>query len=227
MSGSGPVYLSSIFDEVALGFGDVSRTRITNDHLLIWYNAVARDIGSRVDAVRYQAYFDLQVDDAYTYPDEATTIVAVRVSDNPSDPYNFIDLVEMTEDEYRGNTRLRYPAASRPTHYWPTNTLFHLWPHPAAVIVGGGLIDYYGLPDEVTNWQGAQLPFPAFLRNWVKEGIEIEALKANKQYAEAQAAYTAWAAKEQEYKDRIEDRSDDRRPRLRVRSNVRGVQDLV
>lgn len=217
----------SIFDEVATQFGDPGYSRITKEQLLGMYNYVVRDICSRVNAVRYSAYFDLEVDDQYSYPDEATQVVEVAASTDPSDPDTFLPLAEMQERNFRDRTRVGFSVSDVPEGYFPEPTIFHVWPRPQARIIRGGKLDYFAIADPELSWATGVLPFPNFMQNWLVDGMLIRLLYANKQDAEGDSAYARWERKENEYQGKLENRSADARPRLRLATAVRGMRNQV
>lgn len=219
--------IDSLITQAAVNISNPDKGRVTPSDWLMFYGAVARDIGSRLYAIRYTAIFDLQADSDYDWPDEMTRMVALWVTDTPDDPDSWTKLKELRDDEFYDRVNRRYPTAALPTHYNPQATIFRLVPRPDTAIERAAKLEYWGLPDEITSIVGVSMQFPDFMREWVVEGMTIHGLRKLKEIAEANDRYASWAARENEYATRLTDRSDDRRPAMVPRSRKNSTSGLV
>jgi len=219
--------IDSLVTQCATNISNPAKDRVTAPDWLTFYNAVARDIGARLYAVRYTSFFDLQNDSDYDYPDEMTRMIALWVTDTPSDPDLWRWVGEIREDQFRDRVNVRYPTAALPSEYLPEATIFRVVPKPTAKIALGGKLEYWGLPDEILSTTGTFIPFPDFLREWLVEGMTIHALRKLKQIAEANDRYASWERREADYAARLTDRSDDRRSALVPKVRGRAAREMV
>jgi hypothetical protein len=219
--------IDSLVTQSAVNIANPDKGRITPSDWLIFYNAVARDIGARLYAVRYVSVFDWQIDSDYDYPDEMTRMIALWATDTPSDELSWSKLDELREDQFYDRVNRRYPTGTTPTHYLPQATIMRVVPRPETVIVAGAKLEYWGLPDEIASTSGTTMQFPDFMREWVVEGMTIHALRTLKEIVEARERYEIWAGRESEYATRLTDRSDDRRAAMVPRSRKRGTSGMT
>jgi hypothetical protein len=213
-----------VINDAAIAFGDPGFSRVSQAEWLLFLNRTLRAFCSRINVIERTGYFDLVADnELYAWPEDATLITGVGVTDTPEDIYSFRYLREMVKEEFRRNTSAYFPVGPV-THYYPARQYFSLYPRPATTVEGGGLIEYYGIPANLISVDAA-LETPDFCRDYLSAGMTVWAHRKAKELDEAQSAERVWLAAEPELASRLEDRTDDRRKSLRPNfSGGRGGQ---
>ena len=219
--------IDSLIRQSSINISNPDKSRVTPSDWLEFYNAVARDIGARLFAIRYTSIFDIQADTDYDYPDEMTRMIALWVTDTPDDQDSWALVKELREDEFRDRVNRRYPTGVLPERYLPQATIFRVVPRPTATVERGGKLEYWGLPDEITNISGGYMPFADLMREWVVEGMTIHGLRKLKEITEARERYTVWETRESSYAATLTDRADDRRPAFVPRSRKNSTGGMV
>lgn len=219
--------IDSLITQAAVNISNPDKGRVTVPDWLMFYNAVARDIGARLYAVRYTSILDIQADTDYDYPDEMTRMIKLSVTDTPDDQDSWVKVDELREDQFNDRTNRRYPTGTLPTHYLPQATIYRVVPRPTALLARCGKLEYWGLPDEIANVSGGYMQFPDFMREWVVEGMTIHGLRKLKEIAEARERYEIWETRENSYAASLTDRSDDRRPAMVPRSRKNSTGGMV
>lgn len=209
----------AIINEAALACGDPRFSRIDRDEWKMILNQSCRDLSRKMRLTLHTATFDITAGDAeYAFPDDCIQIKSLRWSDNPLDPSLWRWVEELFEDEYRSLTNLAQ-STGVPTGYHPQVDTYFMNPIPDATIVGGGKIQYWGMPDEVTNPETERIPVLDVLRDTLRERMVIYAMRRLEKWDAAQARELEWQATLVVDRDRIEDRSADRRSKLRANNS--------
>ncbi len=215
------VRIIELFDDAAGELTDAGRSRIGNDIWLQIYNRAMRDVCSRHPVYTVIDDFDLSaMQGEMPWPDLMVQCTGIQVSDTPSDDTSFRWLGEMNEERFRQSTQQRYMDQAVPDYYSPEGAnRFWLFPRPTADIAGGGIIHYATIPDKATSATLTDFPLPIFARDYVAQRMVYYAHKRLNEYQEAQANNTDWMEHAAEIRERLEDRTDDARPKMRPSSS--------
>lgn len=213
------VLARDLANEAASLVGDPDLRRISIGQWRTILNRVQREMATRIHLLEADATFDLTTDDRYSFPDDAVQLINVKVVDTQADAgdrtkYRFLN--ELRGEEFRANTDAQYPVGS-PTHYYPRQGWYHLWPKPQTAITDGGLAAYWFRPADFADLDTEQTEFPDFFIGHVVDGMVVEGLRVLKQFREAAEYEQRWMAREPDIVARAEDRSDDRRASFRPR----------
>lgn len=212
----------AIINECAIRFGDRAFNSVDRDKWLSFMNERARGLATRLRLVKRRALFSIEADnELYTFPDNMVVMTRMEFTPTPNDRTTFRDLREMFEEEWRGATTNTYPTGD-PTRYYADQGFFYLYPLPAASYTRGGRLTYWGLPNEVVNYDIDLQPFADSMKNALVEGMLSDAYDAIEKYdvaAKQEAKFEKIVAQAQL---NLEDRSEDRRQVLMPRSRVRG-----
>lgn len=206
-----------VINEAAAHIGDPLFRRISADEWLSFQNQSSRDLCRKLRLKLWTSVFDTVLNESeYSLPDDCLQVKSLRYNATPSDPTTAYWLTEAFEDEYRSLTD-RTVSVSQPLHYFVLTQTFFLSPIPDATVVGGGKIQYWGMPDNVTSPVSENIPVADFLRDTLRERMLIYGWRRLEKWDSAAAAESEWQASLATDRDRLEDRSADRRPRIRTR----------
>lgn len=212
-----------VINEAAALIGDPRFDRVTRDAWRTLMNQSARDIARKLRLVSKVATFDLvALDDEYAQPDDCWQVQSMQVNETPSDKTTWWWLKEMFEDEFRDVTGGQFPSATRPRRYFARVDTFHLFEMPDTFIAGGGKVRYWGMPADVTNESVEGIPLANIMRDSLRDRMCVYGLRRLEKWDAASQHEKEWEAALTSDRDRIEDRSSDRRPRLRMRSGGDG-----
>ena len=208
-----------VINEAAALVGDPRFDRVTRDAWRALMNQSARDIARKLNLVLKTATFDLvALDDEYALPTDCWQVKSFQVNETPADLTTWWWLKEAFEDEFRDATQGNYQSATRPTRYFCRVDTFHLLPKPDVTITGGGKIRYWGMPDDVTNESIQSIPLVDTMRDSLRDRMVTYALRRLEKFDAASQHEKEWQTALTSDRDRIEDRSADRRPRIRTRA---------
>lgn len=209
--------VAELFDEAAADIADPSKTRIWDSVWLLLYNRAVRDICERHPIYVVMDSFDLQaLGGEMAWPDSMVQCMGIQVSDNPSDATSFRWLGEMNEQRFRASTQQRYPDQALPDWYSPSSMRYWLYPMPTSFIENGGIITYSATPEKVVSPELEDFPLPWFVRDYVVQRMTYYAHRKLNEYEEAAANEANWLERASDLREKIEDRTDDSRPRLRA-----------
>jgi len=205
----------AIINEAAASVGDPAFSRIARPLWRDFFNRSCRDAARKLKLVRWRATFDIVAgDDEYALPSDLRQVVKVEYNDTPSDPTTWWKVEEMMPDEFEEATNGAYPEG-RPDRYIAFIDTLHLVSMPDTDVVGGGRITYWGMPDDITDEATQSLPLMDIMRDTIRERMEIYALRRLERFDKAQKAEEEWLASLTTDRSQLEDRTDDKRPRLR------------
>lgn len=208
----------TVINEAAALVGDPNFTRVNQPAWNVILNSSARDLMRKLRLQLWTVTFDLAaLDHEYALPSDCLQVKWVQVNETPSDQTQWREVKEFFEDEYRAATNGQYSSGTRPTRYFVLNDTFHLHPMPDTTILAGGKILYWGLPDDVTSPSTQGIPVMDILRDTLRERMLIYGWRRLKDFEAAAQAEKEWEASLTVDRDRLEDRSADRRPRVRTR----------
>src|SRR5207245_9805863 len=111
------------------------------------------------------------------------------------------------------------PTATVPTSYFATSGWFYLVPAAETLISAGACIDYFGLPDRITDLTGAIMQVDDFAQDYLIRRMIIHGLESRNRLAEAADSLRTWVADMETLQDRLDDRSQDRRSSIAPRRN--------
>ena len=208
----------TVINEAASLVGDPAFGRISAEAWRIIQNHSARDIARKLRLVLQTVTFDIvALGHEYALPSDCLQVKWVQFNETPSDQTTWWEVKEFFEAEFRAATNGQYSSNTRPTRYFVLNDTFHLHPMPDKTIVAAGKILYWGLPDDVTSPSVQPIPIMDILRDTLRERMLVYGLRRLEKYDAAANAEKEWEASLTVDRDRLEDRSADRRPRIRAR----------
>jgi len=206
-----------VINECATIIGDPQQGRITPDAWKVFLNQSSRDIARKLRLVLWTVTFDIvKGDPQYALPSDCIQVKKVQFNETPSDQTTWWEVKEMFDDEFRRATNGNYSSTSRSRSYYIENDTFWFYPMPDADYVGGGKITYWGLPDEVTTPATQNIPLMDFMRDTLRERMTIYGLRRLEKWDASVKAEQEWEASLGADRSRIEDRSADRRSRVRT-----------
>lgn len=213
--------ISQASSEAAVTIGDDKFSRVTRDNWKQFINKRMRMMCIRMRLVKRRAYFSIEADnEVYSLPTNCVQMTRLQFNPTPSDRNVYRDLNEKFEDEFRSSTSNQYPTGD-PTHYFADQGFFYLLPMPTTDVTLGGKIEYWGLPDGVTS-QDQTFSLPDSMYDILVQGIVIDALRKMEKFDQAQVAEGDWEATIDRTRNTLEDRSADRRSKVRVGAMQRG-----
>lgn len=214
-------YVLSLIDDAAKAIGDPNKQRVELSQWLSIYNRSNRAMCEKVDLLRKADKFSLvQNQTRYKYPATMTRLCGIQVSETPTDESSFRWLDEMFEDEFRDAVRGRYPLESLPSRYFATSSWWYLIGAAEVAIADGGCIDYFSLPDEITDLStNPVIQVDDIARDYITEHMIALSMQSRNRWTESALALQAWEARAEGLIDKLEDRSDDRRSTLSPRRN--------
>lgn len=207
--------ISSIVNDASILASDPQFSRVTQSDWLAFYNLASRRLATDLKLVEYEATFTTTTDDLYSMPEDAVQIKAVFYNADPAtDPYGYRKLGEMFEDEFQSSTDGAYPDGT-PSHYHPRQGYFHLYPRPDSTVTAGGKVQYWGIPADSFD-RTANIPFADLMRDVLLLGMLYYGFTKMKLFEDAAAKKAEWDEAMAVSREKMEDRSVDRRTRLRV-----------
>jgi len=207
-----------LFDDAAADIADPSRTRIKDDSVWLGlYNRSVRDVCERHPVYIVIDDFDLQaMGGEMAWPDNMVQCQGIQVSDTPEIEDTFRWLGEMNEQRFRASTQQRYPNQTVPEWYCPQSLRYWFYPMPTSFIYNGARITYSAVPEKAANPTLEDFPLPWFLRDYVIQRMAYYAHRKLNEYEEAAENERGWNERFADIREKIEDRSDDARPRMRA-----------
>lgn len=211
--------MSLLFDYVirdaAVKLGDPNYSRVTSDDWLLFGNMACRRLSQRLRIVKYLASFDVEADnEMYSLPSDSVQMTRLQYSPTPTDENTFRDVNELPLDLYRAEVNGGYPTGE-PVSYCPDAGFLRVTPRPTVTLAMGFRIEYWGLAEAVTLPSSQNFPFQDVMRDLVVDGMMPHALRKLEKVAEADRADAAFEAGIVALEAKVQDRSDDRRTRLR------------
>lgn len=218
--------VSALVDDAAMAIGDPNKQRVATPQWISIYNRSNRELCQKANVLRFLDEFDLvnldpdtgELAMRYDYPDGMTVMNGIHVSDTPTDPASFRWLKEMFQDEFRVATSGSYPVDSLPTYYFATSDWLYLIGAVAADILDGACIDYFGLPDRVTDLSGV-IQVPDMAQDYLIRRMIIHGKMARHNVVEARAELEMWEEDMVSFQDKLDDRSQDRPSSIAPRRN--------
>jgi hypothetical protein len=213
------VLCSAVADEAATLISDPDYRRVTRPDWLIFLNATARTMARRMNIIEVEAFFDITSEsDLYALPDDCKQMREIQVTQSPSDGATYYSLDEKFDDEFRAR-RQRSRQVGDPKIYLMRQGFFQLDPFPSADYTNGGKITYWAMPDDITDMTIQYVPFANVLRDTLREGMIVHALKKLEKFDAAAAREKEWDASLVLDRNTVEDRSADRRSKIRPLSS--------
>lgn len=199
----------------AIQIGDPLRGRVKTVDWLYAYNMTMHDICVLYDVLQYEATADLPLDGLASYPEESTRISEVAWNMNPADVSGWRVLKEKFEDEYRELTISGLPTTDSPEHYFADVGYIRIIARLTADIIGGLRVKFFGVPDEAFDLTTTNMPLPNFMRNYAIERMVVYGLRADSRDAQASDIENRWNQREGWIREKLGDRSVDRRDAIR------------
>lgn len=205
----------AVVNEGAALVGDPGFSRITQEEWRVYLNTAARDLARKMRLVRWIVTYDLVLNGPeYALPPDCFQIIRMHYNLTPSNQTTWFKIDEIFQDEFDQTTNGNY-ASGLMQRYLALNDTFWLYPMPDKNVVAGGRIAYWGMPDEVTTLASGVIPVMDILRDSLRERMVIFALRRLEKFDAAQRHELEWEASLTSERDRLEDRSADRRPQIR------------
>lgn len=210
--------VTSLIDQALNEITDKDARRTSRPDMLGYYNRVQEKLSIALRCLQSDYYFDLVANEPrYYYPEDAIQIAGIRIArtSTPTALGDYYWLDETFVEEYRAATQAFRPAAIV-YGYHARAQWFELLNSPVEDVVDGGIVSTWHIPDRVTaETPSAMLELRDFLRGKTIEGMTILSRIGGRERAAAQADWERWMTEIQEYREKIEDPSDDRRDSLR------------
>ncbi len=212
------ILVDTIIGEAATRLDDPNKARILPAGWLLYYNDAIEAITTDWKVLEQDATHDLlQDEDRYDYPDDLVQMKRWKWSPDPTDPTTYVKAGEIFDDEYDRLTTRNLPVGDAEYQYWARANFFQITPRPTATVVDAGLISYWKLATRATDAAIDLFPLPDTLRVLTREHMLMSAKRTLTRYDEYQVDLSSWELRVSKIADKIEDRSDDRRARLRIR----------
>jgi hypothetical protein len=207
-----------VINEAAALIGDPEFKRVTAEAWRVIENNSCRDLARKLRLVLWTATFDIVANDhEYALPADCLQVKRIQCNETPSDQTTWWEVDEYFEDEFRAVTNGQYSSASRPYRYMAWLDTMDLFPMPDTDITGGGKITYWGLPDDIVTPATQGIPLMDIVRDSLRQRMLVYGFNRLEKYDAAAKAEQEWQATLTVDRDRLEDRSADRRPRIRTR----------
>ncbi len=207
--------VTNVINDCGVRSSDPGFTRTPRTLWLQFLNEAQLEIASELRCIEIDANFDVVGgQEKYTYPPDCVVVRGIAYSDTPSDTTSFKWLNERFEDEWRRETTVHYPQGTIHS-YCARQQFIELIGQPSVTVTGGGLITYVRVPAWLTAEASNALEVPDFLRSFLADRMIVFAKRTRNNYAEAAQDEKVWLAKLEQLRDKIEDRSEDRRPAIR------------
>jgi hypothetical protein len=209
------VTVTQIIDRCAL-FSEGGQTRrITRPLWLQCYNNVQVDLATEIRCLECDATFDIVAEESrYAYRQDMVSMKRLWFSETPAEENTYRKVKEAFPDEWEDMVSGNYPGGYV-HHYIARPSFFQLVARPEAAIVDGGMLTYWATPTWLELEDNALMEVPYFLSKHVQEGMQILARIAARERGAAAQDYERWKASLSNLREKIEDRSDDRRSALR------------
>lgn len=206
--------IASLISRASRKANDPNNNRTKRDEWLEYYNETHREVAAETRVLETDATFSIQAGvDRYTYPPDAVAIKGVAYTITPSDEKSFADLFELFRDEFRAKTSGGYPTG-HVWAYYARSKWFHLVGQPDTTYAAGGRVTYWYVPP-IATVEGDVMHLPDFLDTFVLDGMVILNRLTTRERVAARQDQQEWQRKLSELRDKMEDRSDDRRPAFR------------
>ena len=212
--------VADMLDLAARQFGDPRKTRINLADWLQIYNDAMEKITVDWQVLEEDATFTIVADESrYMYPEAAVQLRRVFFSETPSDDTTWRELADTPWDLFRNLTNCSLPE-NAPTRYCPRAQFFEMTPRPTAGIDDGGKVSYWKLADVIAN-EDDNFELQGLHRMTVRDLMVILAKERMGRAEESTRELAIWTERLERIAKKIEHRSDDRRPALRLRSRTR------
>lgn len=211
-------YISDLISRSLTEVGDPDGRRTTRVDMLLYFNRVQELIATVLRCVETDYYFNLIANEPrYAYPDDNIQISLVRISrsSTPTSLADYYSLREKFKDEWRSATDGARPSA-QVYGYFARPAWFELLDAPVAAVTDGGIVTTWNIPAWTANESAsATMALPDWLRGQVQEGMMILSRKTGRERAAAMEDWKIWTETIEALREKVEDKSDDRRPAIR------------
>lgn len=211
-------FVTDLITSALLEIGDKDGHRTTRAEMLLYFNRTQRALATGLRCLQTDYYFNLVANEPrYVYPEDAVQISGIRISRVavPTSLEDYYWLGEFFNDEFRMATHGMRPSATVYA-YHARPEWFELLNAPVADVVDGGIVTTWRnaarLPSETSS---ATMELPDWLDNVVIEGMKILARMSGRERAAAMSDWQRWTAEIDGLREKVEDRSDDRRAAIR------------
>ena len=212
--------VDSVVSEARALLGDPAARRVSFDNWITFYNRAGRAAAYKFNAINTIAKFDvLAQTPQYLFPEDMVQMRKLEYN-STGDDISWRVIKEIFEDQFRQRTNWTMPTGE-PVEYLAAGDYFQLVPMPSQTVLLGGRITYWRVPAEITSIGGSTagvgtvMEFPDFMRSYITDSMVINAKQKLYMYEEAQQDLRMLALQEPEIAEKLEDRSADKRSRLR------------
>lgn len=222
------ILVQTIIDEAATTFRDPAKGSVTQGDWLLYYNDAIEYMTLNWKVLEQDASHPLEANEArYLYPDDCVQMKAWAWNLTPADDTTWVRRREMFEDEFLAATNRSLPPGDGEWRYWARSQFFQITPRPTVDLPGGGLLTYWKLADRVVDPIVTPFALAGTMRLLVRGHMHLSAKKNSYRYDQYQTDLQVWERDVTRVADRLEDKSDDRAPRLRLKSAARGTRGAV
>lgn len=226
-----PILVSEMIDKAALRLNDPNKGKLSPETWTMFYNDATEEMTRDYKVLDVYATHDIAINaDEYSLPEDCVQMKKwFYATDDPVSPTTFYqEAGELFEDEFADAIRYALPIGDTGFRYFARAKSFRITPVPSKTVVAGGRIEYWKLRTEVSPAAigSTQFELPASLNLLTRQLMQILAKENLHRYEEAAHDRAVWTRAIEKVADRIEDRSDNRRPRFRLRSARRGYSGM-
>jgi len=213
------ILVQSILDDASNKVNDPNKGRLGQARWLQFYNDATEYMTVAWKIREQDATHDIAADeDRYTYPDDCMQMSRWRWSETPSDTTTYEDAGELFEDEFRMVTNRSLPSGDTGFRYWARPQFFQITPRPTVLVQEGGLLTYWKIATAVIDPAVETFELPPAARMFARDHMVISAKRELGRNDEWPTDLVVWEKHMDLVWDRLEDRSDDRRERIRPES---------
>lgn len=218
------ILVDTIIGEAARSLSDPAKGKIGDIEWLLWLNEAIEHLSMTWKVLEEDATHQIDAnEDRYLYPDLMVQMQRWRYSETPTDPLSYTKGGEIFEDEFSDATNRRMPQGDSEYRYWARAQFFQITPRPTVTVAAGGLITYWKLADRVLDPLVESFELPATMRVFTRRKMLMEAKLRLHRYQEYTTDLAVWERDIDKVAERFEDRSDDRRPALRLKRRNSGL----
>lgn len=209
------VAVTDLINRASLLIGDPSNRRTSRDEFLLHLDTIQNKLATETRCIEVDA--DLNVAAGvyeYPYPPSSVGITGIQFSEAPAQG-GFYPLDEKFKDEWRRMTYRMRPAGN-PWAYFARTRSFEVTGTPTVDVTDGFIVTYWIKAERTLTETGTVMQVPDFLEDHVIDGMVIRARMTGRDRVAAAQDYNVWLASLADLREKIEDRSDDRRAAIRA-----------
>jgi hypothetical protein len=213
------VLVKDLIDRAGVEIADPNFRRTSRSEFLQYLNKIQNKLATETRCIEVDADFNIAANVyEYPWPSSSVGMTGVRYSETPSSPDSFYWLDEKFRDEWRNMTNRLRPSGNVWAYFARTKS-FEILGTPTSNIVNGGIATYWVKATRIVTETATVMEVPDFLEDMVVDGMVILGRMSGRDRVAAAQDYQRWVASLAELREKIEDRSDDRRAAIRPPSH--------